>query len=707
MLGSQQILLLADQLVKNPHDVKVVLEVARTLKSLGEPSDTRSPAPPEQTDAERKDEERIVALLERLRDPATTLAALLALCRASAAERAFWKKAPEIYALMAERLLKLGDPIMAHDIANEGRVSGAPGEVRLRQLQGLALARSGANERANEVLSALFDEGHRDSETMGILARTHKQFGLKAASLGERRQHFERASRLYRLAWEKDHDPWTGVNAATLALLLREKESATSIAETVYQRCQQELNRVENAGDNWYWPLAVLGQTALILGRPEEAERWYSQAGEVGRNLFGNLALTRRDLWLLGEYLHLDTRPIEARLHIPNVVVFVGHMIDRDDRPVPRFPPRLERVVRDAIRERLAALNARIGYASAACGSDILLHEAIQALHNQGSESHVVLPYDRKLFVGDSVALTSTGDWKNRYERVLSQAAEVLTASEQRLEIGGVSYEFSNRVLHGLAATRAEQLETGLKFLTVWDGRPGDGSGGTADSVARWKALGHEVEVIDLTTLPGAPGTGMSVAKVPAEPTIGALPAEPDAESSTVMALLFADVVGFSKLKEAQIPHFVRAFLGMVDGLLPPPPRGPLKKNTWGDGLYFAFAQVRDAGLFALELCDRVATTNWAKEHLPPELTLRVGLHAGPVYHCTDPVTKQPNCIGTHVSRAARIEPITPAGQVYASMEFAALAASEGVTDFTCSYLGPTSYAKGYGTFPLYHVHRR
>ena len=58
------------------------------------------------------------------------------------------------------------------------------------------------------------------------------------------------------------------------------------------------------------------------------------------------------------------------------------------------------------------------------------------------------------------------------------------------------------------------------------------------------------------------------------------------------------------------------------------------------------------------------------------------------------------------VEFAARIEPITPPGQVYASQAFAALAAAQGVTEFTCDYVGQTPLAKGYGTFATYHVHR-
>jgi len=89
---------------------------------------------------------------------------------------------------------------------------------------------------------------------------------------------------------------------------------------------------------------------------------------------------------------------------------------------------------------------------------------------------------------------------------------------------------------------------------------------------------------------------------------------------------------------------------------------------------------------------------------LPKAINLRIALHAGPVYQCVDPVTEQPSYTGTHVSRAARIEPITPPGQVYASQAFAALAAAQGVKEFTCDYVGQTPLAKGYGTFATYHV---
>ena len=77
----------------------------------------------------------------------------------------------------AESLLGLGEPLLAYNTIQKALVD-EPGDLRLRQLRGLALARSGALQRANEALAALRDEGHSDGETLGLLARTHKDLAL-------------------------------------------------------------------------------------------------------------------------------------------------------------------------------------------------------------------------------------------------------------------------------------------------------------------------------------------------------------------------------------------------------------------------------------------------------------------------------------------------------------------------------------------------
>jgi len=165
-------------------------------------------------------------------------------------------------------------------------------------------------------------------------------------------------------------------------------------------------------------------------------------------------------------------------------------------------------------------------------------------------------------------------------------------------------------------------------------------------------------------------------------------------------------VPGFSRLGEAQIPAFIGAFLGSIADLIRSTPDAPLTKNTWGDGLYFVFRDVGDAARFALDLRDRVEATDWEARGLPGSLSLRIALHAGPVYPCVDPVIAQPSFTGAHVSQTARIEPITPPGEVYASEAFSALAETAGVEGVAFEYVGRTPFAKGYGTGPVYHVRR-
>jgi adenylate cyclase len=83
---------------------------------------------------------------------------------------------------------------------------------------------------------------------------------------------------------------------------------------------------------------------------------------------------------------------------------------------------------------------------------------------------------------------------------------------------------------------------------------------------------------------------------------------------------------------------------------------------------------------------------------------LRISLHASPVYKFADQITGNENYIWRTVNRAARIEPVTPAGKIYASDAFAALAALEAPQQFRFDYVGRIPLAKDFGEFPLYEL---
>ncbi len=647
----------------------------------------------EQGDAEKKTE----ALR---RDVATAdLAGLMAIWRGR--DLAEWSRFPEVYRELSESILGHGEPLLAYDVISEG-LNVVPADVRLRQLQGLSLARSGATERANAVLEGLRREGQAGEETLGMLGRTYKDLATHASTAVTRAQNLKRAAEIYGQAFASTGGYWSGINAATMNLLIGNVDAAGALAGQVRELCQSVLFQ---QGVDEYWPLAALGEAALIVKNWAEAEDWYARAALAGAGRYGDLHSTRRNADLILQHLGADSQKIDRSLHIPPIVAFAGHMIDRDDRTEPRFPKELERAVAAEIGAWIDKANPKFGFASAACGSDILF---LEAMLERGAEISVVLPYNQEEFVRDSVDFIPGSGWRKRFERVIDQSARVIVASIEKLEIGGVSYDFCNQLLLGLAAIRSHQLESQLIPLVVWNGQPGDGPGGSSSVVDNWRLLGYQPEVIDLEKIRTGKASQPRTRAISSDVSSNNLRDGREASTmdfgSRLVSILFADAVGFSKLSEMEVPRFVDEFLGAIAQLSARFARSILAKNTWGDGLYFVFSAVDVAGDFALQLAELASQTKWEEKGLRAGLNLRIALHAGPAYEFNDPITGHRSYSGTHVSRAARLEPITPAGQVYATEAFAALAAAHCPSNLTSDYVGQTAMAKGYGTLPIYHV---
>jgi class 3 adenylate cyclase len=570
--------------------------------------------------------------------------------------------------------------------------------VRLQQLQGLALARSGAWERASVILEGLVRQGCTDVETLGMLARTYKDRAIHCSNTRETRKLWRRAAAIYAEAHEASADYWTGINAATTALLIGEKAHAARLARKVRDICLRKLRRTR--GDR-YWLLATLGEAALITHDLPQAEDWYAKARHAAGRRIGDLQTSRRNAKLLLDFWEVDPAAVKACLCIPPMTIFAGHMLDSVDRPERRFPESAEAVVAQAISERIAQVAPVTGYASAACGSDILF---LEAMLRGGREIYIVLPCGEEEFIATSV-LAGGASWLARFHRVLEKATRVVIASSQRLSGHGISYDYANELILGLATIRAAHLETELIPIAVWDGLPGDGPGGTASAIARWRQAGLAVELIALppvqspnesVTSAGAAGRIRLTKRRKGQGNLGV----------EIRAMLFADAVGFSKLTEDELPKFVRHFLGLIGQLIRRAGRKVISKNTWGDGLYLVFGEVRSAALFALELADKINRRNWKASGLPAGLNLRIGVHAGPVYACINPIKQTRDFFGTHVSRTARIEPITPPGQVYASEAFAALAAGQQLNDLGFEYAGQVPMPNDYGIYPMYHMTR-
>jgi tetratricopeptide (TPR) repeat protein len=557
--------------VEKQYDRNTALETLKTIISLGyriEPP-ARSAHADDARDAATSDTN---AVLETLKQPgALALNTLLAIWQARDPSR--WARSAEVYQRLGSRLLKLGELLLAYDVVSEG-LKPWPDDLRLRQLQAHALTRLGATERANALLRALYDEGQRDEETVGMLARTHKDLWQQATGPVERERQLQQSYKFYEEAYRLSGGYWTGINAATIALLSGRREHARELASEVRELCLAELRRTEETGGDRYWTLATLGEAALVSEDWTEAARRYDEAVSSSPRQLGELTSTRRNARLIIEYLGGDPTFIERHLPVPKVVVFAGS--DAGDWQV---PTETEAAVRQVILKRLYELNAGVGYTAVPSPGDASF---LEAMLEAGGETHAVLPCGLSELLkaehGDDELQTERG---KRYESVLKRVTSVVAASDQNMTVGGMSGEYSRLLLHGLALIRAKQLDTELIPLALLDGYATAVEEQPASSAPPLKGMDERVELIDLGALMPAQPTAAS-------PSAGHAP-EVRAEAATdfkaqMAALLFADAVNFSKLTEAQIPIFVQHFLGAVGSLVARFQPAPLLKNTWGDG---------------------------------------------------------------------------------------------------------------------------
>jgi class 3 adenylate cyclase len=387
-------------------------------------------------------------------------------------------------------------------------------------------------------------------------------------------------------------------------------------------------------------------------------------------------AATRRQLNMICRAISIDEAVVDL-LRVPVALHYCGHVPSSG-----RFTSDDERHVADAIRQFLHVRGPVVAWGSLAAGADIVVAE--QVLLSAGSELHLVLPFPAAEFVGTSVA-PAGNEWAHRFGECLAGAADVEHATSGRNGDDDSAYAYCSSIAMGAAILRGRSLAQRAEQFAAWDGSTTNRTAGTAADVARWRSTGLPSTIVPVS---GGSSTVMRV--------------EHHLERA-VFALLFADVKGYSALRDRDMRSFVTGVLQPLAAVLDRP--AVRHRNTWGDAIYAVVDDVAEAADIALSLQETIASIDMDALGLPP-LALRIGAHAGPVVAVDDPVMGATGYFGEHVIRAARIEPITPPGAVYVTAAFAALLALAGGHQFACEYVGQVPTAKSFGTMRM-HLLRR
>jgi hypothetical protein len=608
--------------------------------------------------------------------------------------------------------LARGAPWDACDTFREA-IANHPGDPELLYWGALAHARSGAGSRAHSLL----DEAQRSPQSSSRLAdilslrgRLWKDaFGRapdQAAAIASAR----RARDEYLAAYALARDPYPGVNAATLSMLLGDRDAARALATEIAGRLAAQSQSAT------CWDHATAGEAALLLGEFDRARESYTAARALAGQDAGSIATMRRQINLLADLIPRAHEVLEV-LPPADVLAFVGHMIDAPDRSTPRFPAALAPAVTAAIRERVARMHLPVVYTSAACGADLIFVEAALEV---GAEVNIVLPFDREDFVETSVAPGGNG-WETRFRDALSRAERVIMATEERHLDDDVLFEHAAMLLEGLCVLRAAQLETSPSLLCVVDAAAPGRVGGTRASYERWTRNVGVPEIIDLQQIRSRfeadplrahrvlPPTAPVRAIAPGHSTPSPMPGfGPIARPQrTLQTMLFADFAGYSRLHDEFAPLFQQRFLEIGAQQIAATAVKPLEAKTWGDGLYMVFDSPGEGAEFALGFLASMLSVDWCATGLPKESQIRIALHTGPVFRTFDPVMGQDGHFGSSVMKAARIEPVTPPGSVYVSEAFAATLAATGERAYALEYVGRLPLAKNYGEARIYRLERR
>ena len=608
--------------------------------------------------------------------------------------------------------LARGAPWEACDAFREA-IANHPEDAELLYWGALAHARAGAGSRAH----ALLDEAQKSPRSSSRLAdilslrgRLWKDAFARAPEHPSAAIAAQRARGEYLAAYALAHDPFPGINAATLSMLLGDRDAARALANEITGRL---ATRSESAT---CWDHATAGEAALLLGELDRARESYAAAGARAGRDAGTIATMRRQVHLLADVIP-HARGVLDVLPAADVLAFVGHMIDAPDRSTPRFPAVLAPAVTAAIRERVGRMHLPVVYTSAACGADLIFVEAALEV---GAEVNIVLPFDREDFVQTSVA-PGGDDWEARFRDALSRAARVIMATEERYLDDDVLFEHAALLLEGLCVLRAMQLEASPSLLCLVDGAAPGRVGGTRASYERWSENIGPPEIIDLQQIrsrfkddshsrqrmpaPAIPDRPISAGPSPLPAVPGFAPmARPQ---RTLRTMLFADFAGYSRLHDEFAPLFQQRFLEIGAEQIAATAVKPLEAKTWGDGLYAVFDSPREGAEFALGFLESMLSVDWCATGLPKESQIRIALHTGPVFRTFDPVMGQDGHFGSSVMKAARIEPVTPPGSVYVSEAFAATLAATGERAHALEYVGRLPLAKNYGEARIYRLERR
>ncbi|MBU1214699.1 MAG: hypothetical protein KKF58_02060 [Gammaproteobacteria bacterium] len=582
-------------------------------------------------------------------------------------------------AMMAAQ--KTGDHLKEHDLAQAGlRLN--PDDEFFQYCAVLSLSRCNAKQRALDAFYAYKLHLSNNEYVRALEPRMLKDLAFQEVDITRPKpfeglgvEHFHTAAVTYHKAYNHFGGHYSAINAATLYMLSGSASSARALAERAIEMAMQDTGPR-------FFPLATLSEAYLLLDKPIEASAAIREAASYNENNLLTRARMNRQLRLVCSYMGIDPKIVDPML--PETVLhYCGHIFD-SHRPLDETA---EADLRQRIDQVLADNRCVIAYGSLAAGSDILFAETVLA---QGGELNVWLPFAVDAFCDISVRPAGE-QWVERFYRCLEQANLVSFATESDFLGEDSLFTYCSEIAMGMTVMRGTSLQAKVMQVAIWDQVVSDQQSSTYSNISKWRGMGHRSEIIDSPVrLPQAVVREFGKH----HPTLRREP----------HAILFSDVRGFSKLSDSGVVWFFNELHPVLAAAIDRYREDVQLVDTWGDAIYLVARKASTVAHIAAELNDAMNSIDQSHLALDEPLMLRIGLHYGPVYKLYDHLAQTVTYSSTDVTKTARIEPVTPPGEIFGTEPLVAMLELEGEHWARYRYAGTIPSAKGYGAFRMFHI---
>jgi class 3 adenylate cyclase len=572
------------------------------------------------------------------------------------------------------RAQRSGDYLKEYDLSQVA-LEISPNDEFFQYCSVLALARCNAKQRA---LDSFYSYNLNQSENEYVRA-LEPRILKDLAFLDTDKEKFRLAAVTYHKAFRTTGGHYSAINAATLYLLCGDLKQAFELAQAAVK-----IARLDQGPQ--YFPLTTHAEACILLNQPEEAGNYIQQAAKYNDNNLLTRARTHYQLRLICKHLGLNEEILDPLL--PETVIhYTGHIFDQYRSPTTAEEEQIAVQIDKLISQHYCA----VAYGSLAAGSDIMFAEAIL---KQGGELNIWLPFAMENFC-DVLVRPAGNNWEARFYNCISKANSVSCATESRFLGEEYPFKFCSDVVMGMAIMRANSLNTKHMQLAVWDEiKANPGSGGTYSNIEKWQKLGNHTEIIPCPAK--LPPTFVRKVK-------GNFP-EDKRESH---AILFADVRGFGKLSDLEILWFYNELEPVLAEAIKEFRPEILHLDTWGDSIFLVTDKASTAARIAVALDHAITKSDQSSLKLDAPLLMRIGLHFGPAYRLYDHLAQCYTYSSNDVTKASRIEPVTPPGEIFGTEPFVAMLELEGAGWANFVYAGTIPSAKNFGAFRMFHIRPR